>query len=486
MFNTIKVLPIYALLFCWHIVSAQEQLGLRLGNYAGISGITLNPTAGINNPLGWDVNVVSAGSFIANDFAFVRDASVLSTYRNLETIGPAPETKIDYPIKATKYIDFYNRPRDKYFSTTHFVTLPSVQINLASGHSFGLFVGQRAALVTREIPIIADPYVQQNIPLGILNKVPPMLTTGMTWGELGVNYAYQMGDDTEGGLSLGINAKILSGNQGFFVQNNEGTALTRLTKDSTRVDAINLKAGFTNNFISNPFASNGLGLGVDIGAQFTLGSGESDERPYLFRVNAAILDLGRIRFHKNTEIHALQLNEPLKMDTKDYLNLNPNDPIEDALLRLNQKLFGKADSTYKGNYFPMSLPTAFSLQGDIAITEQFYVNGLLVQRIPISHLILSRDNIMAITPRFDSRWFGAMLPLSILNYQEVRMGLAVRLAFLTIGTDHLLSFLGQKELNGTDIYVALKVNAFTAGKLGDANSGYGRRRGGQSAKCYRF
>ena len=474
-------------LFPFKQTFAQEQLGLRLGNYAGINGVALNPTAGINNPLGWDINVISAGSFIANDFAFIRDASLSSIKRNIYTIGPAPETKIEYPIKATKYVDFYNQPHEKYFSTANFVTLPSIQMNLESGLSFGVFWGQRAAVVTRQIPIIADPYVQQNITLGTMNRVPPMTVTGMTWGELGFNYAYHIGDSeySDGGLSVGINVKFLRGNQGFFVENYEGTAVTRLTKDSTRVDAINVKAGFTNNFTDNVLTNNGSGIGFDLGAQFVITS-DANDRPYMANISAAFLDLGRLNFRKNTEVHALKLTEPLQVDTKDYLNLDPNDPEGDALRRFNQKLLGKADSTYQGNYFAMSLPSAFSLQGDFAITENIFVNGLLVQRLPMPNYALSRDNILAITPRFESRWWGASLPLSILNYQQVRLGLAARLAFLTIGTDHLLSFLGQKRLSGTDFYLALKVNPFSIGKVG-SNGGFGSGSGGgKNAKCYRF
>ena len=468
--------------FFINFLFAQEQLGLRLGNYAGISGVTLNPAAGVNNPLGWDVNIVSAGIFVANDFAYIRSASVSSTLKNAATLGPAPEAKIEYPIKATKYVDFFNKPHEKYFSTMNFVGLPSVQFNFKSGHSFGLFFGQRAAVGTRQIPIVADPYEQQKILLGQKTQIPPLVVTGMTWGEMGLNYAYQMGDNTEGGLSFGVNLKILRGNQGFFLENFEGTAVTRVTKDSTRVDALNVKVGFTNNFIDNIFANNGWGLGIDLGAQMTIGSGESDERPYLFRVNAALLDLGRLNFRNNTEIHALKLTEPIRVDTKDFLNLDPQHPEADALKRFNQKTLGKADSTFKGNYFAMGLPSALSLQGDFSIVENVFINGLLIQRLPIGEYALSRDNLLAVTPRYESQWWGASLPLSILNYEQVRLGLAARLAFLTFGTDHLLSFLGQKKLSGTDFYVALKINAFTLGKLGDGSSW----RGSKSAKCYRF
>lgn len=94
--------------------------------------------------------------------------------------------------------------------------------------------------------------------------------------------------------------------------------------------------------------------------------------------------------------------------------------------------------------------------------------------------------ILVVTPRFESRWWGASLPLSILNYEQVRIGLAARLAFLTIGTDHLLSFVGQKKLSGTDFYLSLKINAFNLGRLG-SNGGFGSGNGGgKNTKCYHF
>lgn len=481
-----KFFLLFASLLFNNNLFSQEQLGLRLGNYSGINGVTLNPAAGVNNPLGWNVNVVSFSSFVANDFAFIRDARVSSFLLNLSTLGPAPETKITVPTKSTQFIDFFNRPRDKFFSMSHFLSLPSFQVSLENGHSFGLFWGQRVAVVTRDIPIIADPYVQKDITLGTLNKVPPLIITGMTWGELGFNYAYQLGDETERGLSFGVNVKLLRGNQGFFVQNFEGTSVTRLTKDSTRVDAVNVKVGFTNNFTDKILSNNGLGLGVDIGAQFVLGSGESDDKPYLFRLSASLLDLGHVNFSKNTDVHTLKLTEPLKIDTKDYLNLDPKDPEGDALRRFNQKTFGKADSSLQGHFFSMGLPSAFSLQGDLALNENFFLNGLIIQRLSMSNYTISRDNLLALTPRFEAQRWGASLPLSFLNYRQVRLGLAARLAFLTIGTDHLLSFLGQKELSGSDFYLSFKINPLTLGKFG-SDGGFGRgRSGGKDVKCYRF
>ena len=485
MFNYTKTSLLFISFFFCQTLFSQEQLGLRLGNYAGISGVRINPTSGVNNPLGWDANIVSLGGFLANDYIFIKDASMPSFFRNLSTLGPAPETKITVPTQPTQFFDFFNRKRDKFISSSAFVGLPSFQLNLESGHTFGVFFEQRSGLSTRNIPIIADPY-EQKIPLNLRYEVQPLVITGMAWGELGFNYAYQIGNEAEGGLSFGVTAKVLRANQGFFVQNLDGTAFTRLTKDSTRIDALNVRVGFTNNFMDKPLSNNGLGFGFDLGAQFVLGSGELDNRPYLFRLGASILDIGHVNFTKNAQVHAVKLTEPLQVDSKKYQNLNPTAPEEDAIHRFNQTMYGKADSSLQGHYFAIGLPSAISFQGDLAITDKFFINGLLIQRLQMSHFSISRDNVFAVTPRFESQWLGASLPLSILNYSQVRLGLAARLAFLTVGTDHLLSFLGEKRLSGSDFYVALKINAFTLGKLGSNGGFWVGNRGGKKAKCYRF
>lgn len=471
--------------FLFQNAAAQVQLGLRLDNYAGVNGITLNPTAGIHNPLGWHVNIVSAGSFFSNDYAFIRNSNVISTLKNAENISFPPEAGIDFSRKSDYVMDFSQRNQVKYVSTAHFVTLPSLQINLENGNSFGLFFQQRAALVSRNIPILADPYAMQKMGLNVRTAIPSFNITGATWGEMGLNYAHNFGSDTEGGLSVGATLKVLRPNQAFFVQNREGTAVTRLTKDSTRVDAVNVGVGLTTNFNDNALNSNGLGVGLDIGATFVLPTGEWDERPYSVRMSAAILDIGRFSLSKNAQIHEVKLTEPLKIDAADYQNLDLNDPTTDALNRFSRSTFGQPNATLRGNNFALSLPTSFVLQADFAVLPTFFINGLLVQRLPSANRGLSRDNVLAITPRFETRWFGASAPLSILNYQQVNLGLAARLAFLTIGTDNLGSFLGQKRLYGTDIYVALTINAFKIGKLGGGKNSY-RGGGGKEAKCYRF
>ena len=118
----------------------------------------------------------------------------------------------------------------------------------------------------------------------------------------------------------------------------------------------------------------------------------------------------------------------------------------------------------------------------MAIRENVYINATLVQRIPIGDISVERGNLFALTPRYESRWISAFLPVSVYNWQQVQVGTAVRLAFLTFGTENIGSFLGSKSLTGADFYAAIKINPF---QMGWKNGGGGNRKS-KSVKCYEF
>ena len=60
-------------IFCMHgflCVIAQQNLGIRNSNYAGIQGSLLNPSSIADSKLKWDLNVVSVGEVFDNTFLF--------------------------------------------------------------------------------------------------------------------------------------------------------------------------------------------------------------------------------------------------------------------------------------------------------------------------------------------------------------------------------------------------------------------------------
>ncbi len=464
---------------------AQEQLGLRLDNYSGANAIALNPAAHATYPLSWDINLIGLGFSVHNSLAYIEKTTLGKTIRNRNRIGPDPALNIGF--NGTPLLEYNFRTQNQYSgSAIARVMTPSFIIRHHSGHSFGLFTGFRAMLTSHSIPKIANPYEIQQIRRGQTFDIAPFKLRALSWTELGINYAYTIGVDTEGGVTLGVNVKHLQGFQGVFADNFSGTKMTRLSRDSLRVDNLKAQFGYTINYDDHVENANGSGWGFDIGAMMTIPA--PDDRPYEWRLGAALLDLGRINMTKNTEVHVFSTKEVFEIYEADFQNLNEQDPLNDALQRFNLRAFNNPKGSLKGNSMPFSMPAALQLQADYAFTKNLFVNGFLIQRLPFGQNVLSRDNLLAFTPRYESRWLGASLPISIWNYQQLRIGLAARLAFLTVGTDNLFSFMMPTNLYGTDFYVALKVNPFSLGLLSDSGS---RNRGGKWGKnkkvdCYKF
>jgi Family of unknown function (DUF5723) len=462
----------------------QEQLGLRLDNYSGVSGISLNPTSNATAQLGWDINLAGAGLFFNNNVAFIGGASVGKAASNADKIGAAEGLDIKMLSGSMLKFDFYDNLSPKYFSLSTQIMGPSFVVNLKSGHSFGLFTGARFMVGSQDLPSITNAYEFQKKKYGEVFDVDPFKVTGMGWREVGVNYAYRMGDDTEGALAFGANVRYVTAYQSFYFKNFGGTKMARLSKDSVTFQSFRGEAGFNSNAISQKDLTtpNGSGIGFDIGATLTIPSDDSD-LPYKWRLGASILDMGAVTFDNNSEVHRVDIKEPYQANKSRFENLDPADPGRDAWNRFSQDVSGSPSGTLRSNSFSMGMPAAISVQADYTVMKGVFVNGLLMQRLPVGEQVLYRDNLFAITPRYESRWLGASLPISVVNWSTTRVGLAARLAFLTLGTDDLGSLITNGNLTGTDFYIALKINPFKTGLVG---GGSGSSRRGREQACYRF
>ena len=104
------------------------------------------------------------------------------------------------------------------------------------------------------------------------------------------------------------------------------------------------------------------------------------------------------------------------------------------------------------------MPTAASMQVDVNIKNNFYVNASVIQRLPLNELSILRPNQFSLTPRYEKRKFEVSMPLSLYDYDKVALGLAVRYGILTIGTDRLGIYTGLFDSTGFDLFFSIKVN----------------------------
>ncbi len=465
---------------------AQERLGLKLDNYSGVNALALNPALGTSLPYSWDVNIVAVGIFADNNYGFIENSSVLSLLKNQPTIEVATDFDDENPIPSDATIANYYSQKNKYYAQGDLYLMgPSFLFQIKNKHSFGLTSAFRAAGGSKNLPGVLGYYEFEEYPKEDELTVAPFKLAMATWSEIGLHYGYQ----TDNNLAFGITAKYLNGYEGAYLNNYNKTGVIKYNNNEIEFLEANVGLGSTTTYLQdqefNGLQKNGSGLAIDLGVSYFIE--KNDGEGYQLKLGASILDLGFIDFNKNVENHEFNNVNLFSFNLENYQEIESYDQF---ISLANQDVYGTNGTSFTPGGFKIVLPTALSLQADYAFTKNFFANATLVQNIPIGKNRIARTDVLAITPRFESRWIGAMLPINIINYDQVHVGLSLRLAYLTIGSENLASLFGQSnKFTGSDFYMALKVNPFSIKikrdkKWKSSNARAVKKRGRSKVKCY--
>lgn len=478
------------LLLVGQVSFAQYQLGLRTERYAGSSGVFLNPTAQLYNPLKWDLNLAGAGAFISNNYVFLRQTSASDLLHNMSDKTEFIKAEdLEGPVSQDTYIiDFHSSKRRHFATLFGYVDGPALSFRIAEKHAIGIFT--RAAFLggSQNIPSVFSYYPYDQRAYYDTFSVPKFQGAAMGWKEFGVNYAYKL-PTYYGSLSLGINVRRLTSYEGAFITGDRKFQYTKLPNDMATIENAVGEFGFTTTHLhADEFKprKSGNGWAFDLAATALID--EDENGGYRWRLSAALLDIGWASF-TSAEKHHIGIDPSATIDLHDYMKYsNQLMHLDDMARQFSYETMGDSLASLIGNSFTLALPASLSLQADYAVNNMVFVNATLVQSIPTPLPSPQRGCILALTPRLEHRWFSISAPMVLYNWSSLRMGLAARLGYLVIGSDHVGSLFGQKDFYGTDFYVALKFNPFdlNLGWFGGGASGASKIRRGGKVKCYQF
>jgi hypothetical protein len=474
---------------------SQEQLGLRLDNFAGVNGMLLNPAAHSSSPFSWDVNLLEGGQFVANNYAFLRDTRVLDLLKppnDLDIIAAPDLNDENNPPNGVIVLDYDNDGRRRFANITTTIMGPSFFVRLNERNTIGLYTRARFMGEGHNVSNNLSYYIYYDRKFGNAFPVEPFRFSLLGWSELALNYMHTVPTDN-GRLSLGVSAKYLQGYESIYLRNEEQFMLTKLPGDSLSGSPIDFNFGFTtSNLIDGGYSlqRNGGGFGLDLGLVYLVS--EYDEG-YRWKFGVALLDIGQIAFTRNTQKHRVRTTEQTTIGTIEYHDFNSLADFEDKIRLFSEQTLQDPGASLVAENFNIWLPAALSLQVDYAFSSNLYLGAALIQGLPVGEVRSQRGGLLAVVPRYEHRWLGASLPVSVYNWRNVRVGMALRLAVFTLGTDNLGSIVNRSNLSGTDFYFAVKVHPFGTGGEKDPRktkikSGKNRvkTRGGGGAKCYRF
>lgn len=447
----------------------QEMLGLGFSNYSGISGKNINPAFLTGSKVYLDINVVGAGLSVENNFAYLPNKN-----GNIWTILHGDSLPLNYGSHPYNgYFTYYSNKH--YYSASEMTTVmgPGVMIQYGK-QAFGISISERNYGSLYHFPggPLRDIYnhAANNASINKEYNLKNLGLAALDWDELSLNYAYDFYDRYGTKLTGGIELKVIYGVAGIYSETHI-LKYHAISQTKVKIDTLSTTVGmalpvdyYHDNADLNPWHK-GHGVGFSIGFTYTkeLNSAEPQEKnsfcanpyqDYKYRIGLSILDVGSIRFKNNTRLYQIQTHN-VTLDANQINAYNSVNATMNSMLNLLQVDTTKAltDSTIK-----MSLPSALSLQMDYRLRKNFYVSGFWINPLRFSKRSLRRPAELAVIPRYDTRLIGVSLPVSWYNYQQLRLGLALRIYSVTIGTEKLGTLLGFGKLDGLNAYFDIKFN----------------------------
>lgn len=473
------------------VVNSQEMIGVTFGNFSSITSAVVNPALMTGSKAYININIFSSDIFVKNNWAYIpKEDKTFWDLITLDTLIPQ--------YGKWKYNGLYTyhqntNPVNIYQSTR--MLGPSFVIQNGA-HAFGLSLSLRsqtsATNIAYEIPVFMYETMTYEELQNIVFDDKDFNFSSLTWSELAASWAWDFVRPYKAKLTFGVNLKLNLAHDGAYAVNNHAKYIVYNPKtiqiynyDAEIAYALPINYDSTNIIIEGPIIQ-GIGTGIDLGFVYTRmkssiysrGGSRNCSKPYedyIYRIGVSIVDIGAVSFNKNAQKH--RFNDVgvywTQFDTLEYNSFNT------SIQALSKALYGDPNQSKTADNFSIPLPTSLSVQFDAHITRNMYLSALVMQPLVFSKRQLLRPVQYAITPRFENDYFALSMPISLSQYKYLRLGTAIRIGPLTVGSERLGTLLGISDLDGMDLYVSLKFS-IKKGKCADNkygacfNSNYGR------------
>jgi len=425
------------LLFSLNPLSAQNYIGHTVDNYAGIHGVTYNPSSIVGSSFKADINIVSASIFGGSDYFGININDVI---------------KSDGGFEFEEDTDRFPSDKNNFFFNADVVG-PSFMFNLSKKSSIGLITRGRGVFNINNIngelyESLTDGFDSNddfNFNSSKLNG------TIHVWTEIGLSYGRVLMAKQTHMLKGGVTLKYLTGAGGIYI-NSPGLQgqYTAANENLTTQGFLNYGStlGFDNDDIDLSNLSSGFGL--DLGFTYEWHPQRDDEDlryfqdPYKLKVGVSVTDVGSISYDESTitnyDMNASVSTVNFEEDVEEFLENNYNNTSTDEKSKFH-------------------LPTAVHLLVDYRLAKKWLLSAqadlsMVKQDEKLSNNII---NTFTLAPRLETRWFSFYAPLSLRQYGDFAFGGGFRLGPLTVGSGSVFSNLLLDSSKTTDVYVGLKV-----------------------------
>ncbi len=462
--------------------NSQDFLGLSTGNYAGITGVHIQPASIADSRYMFDINLSSVSlGFKSNFVGFDRSFAVSNRF-NFKGI----DNFYDFRNKTLSPLKL--APGEKgYFDVTNTYQVPM---------SFMLTTGKKGAIALNMRTRTA--FAAQNLPnemIGLLFDINPTTTAintnipanglnlrGVSWLDAGLTLARTVVNTGKHFVKVGITGKYIGGlssqyliadqlnidvkspsdvyinSNGSPVQYGHSPTNFNVRPENYRPDAssFGFDAGIVYEFRGriNNFKVGKLNDKGEIVSKL-----RRDKNKYTFRLGASIVDAGSMAFTSSDKAKDFTVN-----NTFDFTNAGIND-VATFDNFVNSKVANYTSNTL--NDYTIALPTAYNIQADLHIIKGIYVNGMYNKATNFFNKDVTfrtfTPEYLAITPRWETRMVGLYVPFVQRNLSNLKttenwnIGTTVRLGPVFAGTNNLATLFKSTSVNEADVHFGVKL-----------------------------
>jgi outer membrane protein OmpA-like peptidoglycan-associated protein len=455
-----STLVFLSLIFILTATQAQRYYGIANSNYAGINGLYINPGNIADNRLKLDVQLFSVNVFGNQNYGYLPKLNVL---RKAIIDGT------DITFNKNNRIDNLG------FDLLGEVRGPSFmfQINKKNALGFlsrGRIVGSARGINTNLFTFLNDGIKDVELANGTTFSSGKANITINAFSEMGLVYGTEIVNNGKHYLKGGITLKKYNGIEFSSIRFKDfsiklidtATAKVQYNGSIEASKSFNTNNGFDNINTSKLFnGGKGSGFGIDLGVVYEFRDGgpistARYQNKYKLKVGASIQDIGSMKYKSTSdnENYVINANGSLPVTAADTANIGFDD------VSGYFKTISSVTSTKNNNPTKVKAPTTVTLFADLRLKEKLYINALFTGGLVGDKTAGTRMPFQAvITPRFESKFFDAGLPISYNSLSKnVKAGLGLRLGLLFIGSDDIISNLtGLSKLTGGNIYAGLRV-----------------------------
>ncbi|HTL80299.1 MAG TPA: DUF5723 family protein [Bacteroidia bacterium] len=475
--------------------NAQVFSDIANSNYAGVYGVDFNPSCIADNRMKLDINLFGMGFNLQNNYAGMSQTA-FNGHSALGAMMHAKDTTVWKNFNDSNFQNDYMTTRQ-----TDDIKSAIIEARVVLPLSFMISLNQKSSIsITGEFRsitnidgfetplanLIYNDFKDSSLWMKSFSN-DHASAQFMTWHEVGFDYARVLKDDQTNFIKIGIRPKLELGlgSMYFYADHLEYQPVNH---DTVTILGSGVQYGHSTNFDfpngqgdSSAFNYNfqGIfahpGIGLDLGFTYEWRpdyakykydmDGQTNlwmrsKSKYKLKVGVALTDIGSIKFDRaaNSGDFSGGLDHWYFRGVKlhDTVPNNVDYPMQilDDTLR-SRFTFNQTSPTYNVN-----LPTALRGDVDYQIWKDFYVdmNFALAMQWKKNPNKVHELSYIAVTPRYDYKWAGVMLPLSYDQYKNFNVGVCIRTGPLFFGTSSLGAMLGKsKTIYGASFYFGTHV-----------------------------